>query len=50
MIVGVYAAVANYFPVDVGTIRFIWVILLLIGGAPGIIPYIICWVVIFAVN
>lgn len=46
MIAGVCAAFANYFNIDVSIVRLIWVMLLLPGGAPGIIPYVICWVVI----
>jgi phage shock protein C len=46
MIGGVAAAFANYFNVDVTLVRIIWVILLLPGGLPGFIPYIICWIMI----
>lgn len=45
-IAGVALAFANYFNLDVSLVRLIWVLLLLPGGLPGIIPYIICWVVI----
>lgn len=37
---------ANYFGIDVVLIRLIWVFLFLPGGVPGLIPYIICWIVI----
>lgn len=43
---GVSMAFANYFGMDVTLIRIIWVLLLLPGGLPGIIPYLICWLVI----
>ena len=46
MIAGVCIAFANYFSVDVTIIRLIWLLLLIPGGLPGIIPYLICWVVI----
>ncbi len=46
MIAGVAMGIANYFNVDVTFIRLIWVLLLIPGGAPGIIPYILCWIVI----
>lgn len=46
MVAGVAMAFANYFDVDVTLVRLIWVFLLLPGGFPGLIPYIICWVVI----
>lgn len=45
-IAGVAAAFANYFDVDVTLVRLIWVFLLIPGGFPGFIPYVICWVVI----
>ena len=43
---GVAVALANYFGVDVTIIRIIWVLLLIPGGLPGIIPYLICWLII----
>ena len=45
-IAGVAAGLANYFDVDVTLVRIIWVILLLPGGLPGLIPYVICWIMI----
>jgi phage shock protein C len=45
-IAGVAAAFANYFNVDVTLVRIIWVILLLPGGLPGFLPYLICWIMI----
>lgn len=46
MVAGVAAGMANYFNIDVTLVRLGWVFLLLPGGFPGLIPYIICWVVI----
>jgi len=46
MIGGVAAAFANYFNIDVTLVRIIWVLLLLPGGLPGLLPYIICWIII----
>ncbi len=43
---GVCAAFANYFDIDVTLVRLIWVLLLLPGGLPGLVPYLICWLVI----
>ncbi len=43
---GVAIAFANYFNIDVTIVRIIWVLLLIPGGLPGIIPYLICWLVI----
>jgi len=45
-IAGVAAALASYFNLDVALVRVIWVLLLLPGGLPGIIPYLICWALI----
>lgn len=46
MIAGVALGLANYFHVNVIFIRFIWLLLLLPGGLPGIIPYIFLWILI----
>lgn len=43
---GVAIALANYFSVDVTVIRLIWIVLLLPGGLPGFIPYVLCWLAI----
>lgn len=43
---GVSAGLANYLGIDVTVIRIIWVLLLLPGGLPGIIPYLIMWLLI----
>jgi phage shock protein C len=45
-VAGVAMAFANYFDLDVTLIRLIWVFLLIPGGFPGIIPYVLCWLVI----
>lgn len=46
MIAGVAAALANYFNINVVFVRLIWVILLLPGGFPGIVPYLVMWLLI----
>lgn len=46
MVAGVAIGFANYFNIDVVLIRLIWVFLFIPGGLPGLIPYLICWVVI----
>lgn len=46
MIGGVAAAFANYLDIDVTLVRIIWILLLLPGGLPGLLPYIICWILI----
>jgi len=46
MVAGVAGGMAAYFGVDPVIVRLIWVLLLLPGGVPGLLPYIICWIVI----
>ena len=46
MIAGVAGGIAQYFDVDPTVVRLLWAILLLPGGVPGLIPYILCWIVI----
>lgn len=43
---GVAQALANYFEIDVTLVRVIWVLLLMPGGLPGILPYFLLWIVI----
>ena len=45
-VAGVAAAFANYFGIDVTLIRIVWLILFIPGGLPGLIPYVLCWIVI----
>lgn len=46
MIAGVCGGLAAYFNVDPVIIRIIAVILLLPGGFPGFIPYVILWILV----
>lgn len=46
MIAGVCGGLATYFNVDPVIIRVIAVILLLPGGFPGLIPYLILWIIV----
>lgn len=43
---GVAIALANYFEIDVLVIRIVWVLLIIPGGFPGLLPYIIMWLMI----
>ena len=45
MVAGVCGGVAQYFNVDVVIVRLAWVLLALAGG-PGIIAYIIAWIIV----
>lgn len=46
MIAGVCGGLAEYFQIDAVIIRLIAVILLFPGGLPGLIPYVIFWVLV----
>jgi phage shock protein C len=43
---GVAGGLGEYFDVDPTLIRLVWVVLLIPGGLPGLLPYLICWIVI----
>ena len=46
MIAGVCGGLAEYFSVDPVIVRVIAVLLLFPGGAPGLLPYIVLWIVV----
>jgi phage shock protein C len=43
MIAGVCGGLANYFDIDPVITRILFVILLLPGGFPGLLPYLVLW-------
>jgi phage shock protein C len=45
-IAGVCGGLGEYFNMDVTIVRIIFVLLLLPGGLPGFIPYVILWAVV----
>ena len=45
-IAGICGGIAEYFGIDATIVRIIAVILLLPGGLPGFLPYIILWAVV----
>lgn len=45
-IAGVCAGFAEYFDMDVTLVRLIWVGLLLLPPAPGLIIYIVAWIIL----
>jgi len=45
-IAGVCAGFAEYFDMDVTLVRLIWVGLLLLPPSPGLIIYIIAWIIL----
>ena len=46
MIAGVCGGLAEYFKIDPVTVRLIAVLLLIPGGLPGFIPYVVMWVIV----
>ncbi len=42
---GVCGGLGEYLGIDPTIIRFIFILLLLPGGAPGLLPYLVFWVV-----
>jgi phage shock protein C len=47
---GVCLAIAHYFNIDVTWVRLFWIFLLIPGGLPGLIPYLILWLAIPSEN
>ena len=45
-IAGVCAGLAEYFNIDPTIVRVIFVLLLLPGGLPGLLPYLLLWIII----
>jgi phage shock protein C len=43
IVAGVAMGIANYFGISVTLVRIIWVLLLIPGGLPGLIPYLLLW-------
>ena len=43
---GVAGGMATYTGLPVALVRAIWVLLLLPGGAPGLLLYLACWLII----
>lgn len=46
MIAGVAAGLARRFGISVLIVRLIWILLLLPGGVPGLLPYIVLWILV----
>lgn len=43
---GVCLGLANYLKIDVRLVRAVFIILLLPGGFPGLVPYIVLWAMV----
>ena len=46
MIAGVCGGIAEYFNIDPVIVRLVAVLLLIPGGLPGLLPYIVLWFVV----
>ncbi len=46
MIAGVCAGIAEFFNIDPTIVRAIFILLLLPGGLPGFIPYVLLWIIV----
>ncbi|ACZ38078.1 PspC domain-containing protein [Sphaerobacter thermophilus] len=46
LVAGVAGGLAERFGVPVWLMRVLWLLLLLPGGLPGLVPYIILWILI----
>ncbi len=45
-IAGVCGGIAEYFDIDPTIARVIFVVLLLPGGLPGLVPYLVLWIIV----
>lgn len=46
MFAGVCGGLAEYFNIDPVIVRLIFVVLVLPGGLPGVLPYLVLWIVV----
>ena len=46
VLAGVAGGMAEWLGLPVWLVRLVWLFLLLPGGLPGLIPYLICWILI----
>ncbi len=46
VLAGVCVGIANYLNIDPTVVRVAWIFLLIPGGIPGLLPYILCWLII----
>lgn len=46
MVAGVCGGIAEYFNIDPVIVRIIAVLLLLPGGLPGFVPYVVMWIIV----
>ncbi|MFN0071885.1 MAG: PspC domain-containing protein [Chloroflexota bacterium] len=46
VIAGVAGGMAERFGLPVWLVRLVWLLLLIPGGIPGVVPYVILWVIV----
>lgn len=46
MIAGVCGGIAEYFNIDPVIVRVIAILLLFPGGLPGLVPYLVLWIIV----
>jgi phage shock protein PspC (stress-responsive transcriptional regulator) len=46
MVAGVAGGIAAYLGWDPTLVRLLWVLAFIPGGIPGLLPYLICWLII----
>mgnify|MGYP000173932690 CR=1 FL=1 len=46
IIAGVAGGLAERFGVPVWLVRFIWILLFIPGGLPGVVPYVLLWIIV----
>ena len=46
MVGGICGGIAEYFDVDPTLIRIVWVVITAFGIIPGILAYLVCWIII----
>ena len=46
IVAGVAAGLAERFGVPIWMMRFLWILLFIPGGIPGILPYAVLWIII----
>jgi phage shock protein C len=46
IVAGVAGGMAEYFGLPVALVRFLWLLAFLPGGVPGLLLYLLCWILI----
>jgi phage shock protein C len=45
-VAGVAGGMADYFGLPIALVRFLWLLAFLPGGVPGLLLYLLCWILI----